>query len=233
MKPSRAEAQSYDRLAEHYDHLGHVYDDAVARWLPAAAGTGRRAIDVGCGGGRHAVVLARSFSEVVAIDLSAPMVDLARTKNAAPNIEYLVADLFDISGTYDLVFTSAMLHHVDDLDTAIRHLRSLVAPDGIAILLDVVGPASRLRSIPLRIAPRLMYRTGATLELFGDLVGRERGAWPKYRLKTFGPWLDHLATDRFLSPRQFDEAYGAALPGADFVPLGHLRAAVWHAAGAK
>jgi len=41
--------------------------------LPAAGG---RALDLGCGTGRHAVLLARRFEQVDAIDLSGPMIEI-------------------------------------------------------------------------------------------------------------------------------------------------------------
>ena len=196
-------------------------------WLPSVAGVGSRALDVGCGTGRHAAVLAASYGRVRAIDLSSAMVDVARAQHSAPNITYEHADLFDVDGCYDCVYSSAVLHHIDDLDAALVHLRSLVAPGGRAVLVDVVRPRSALRALPIRVAPRLAHRAGAVVGLVRDVVLRRPGAWTAFRLRTFGPWLDHVATDRFLTPTDFDAAYGRQFPGAAFTQVGHLRACVW------
>jgi SAM-dependent methyltransferase len=61
--------------------------DDVARLL-----AGRRTVvDVGCGTGRHAELLAASGFSVVGIDSSPQMIDVARER--APDVEFLVADL--------------------------------------------------------------------------------------------------------------------------------------------
>jgi SAM-dependent methyltransferase len=155
------------------------------------------------------------------------MVDVARQRHNRPNITYRNADLFDIDGRYDCVFSSAALHHVEELDAALAHLRSLVAPGGRVVLVDVVRPGGTLSGLPVRMAPRVMYRAGALISLMREIATRRPGAWSAFRLRTFGPWLDHLATDRFLTPGEFDAAYGRHFPGATFVELDHLRACLW------
>src|ERR1700735_2759743 len=91
----RAEAQSFDGVAEDYDRLGELNGNiAIGTWLdgmlPAAGGC---ALDLGCGTGRHAVQLAGRFEQVDAIDLSGPMIELARARRARPNIPSQQADL--------------------------------------------------------------------------------------------------------------------------------------------
>jgi hypothetical protein len=48
---TRAEAQSFDRLAETYDRLGELLGDVVGDWLPdVVPEKGRQALDLGCNG---------------------------------------------------------------------------------------------------------------------------------------------------------------------------------------
>jgi hypothetical protein len=54
-----------------------------------------------------------------------------------------------------------------------------------------------------------------------------RQAFEVYRLSTHPAWLDHLATDVFLTPAEFEAVYGAVFPGADFTPFYRTLAMHW------
>jgi SAM-dependent methyltransferase len=101
------EAQSFDRVADAYDRLGDLSEnELIGSWLEGLLpATGGRVLDLGCGTGRHAVRLARRFEQVDAIDLSEPMIDLAKRRRPRPNVTYRLADLRDIAGAgrYDFV----------------------------------------------------------------------------------------------------------------------------------
>src|SRR5438874_10138933 len=142
--------QSFDGFASDYDRFSRLEQPGVLNWLlsrvPAHAG---RAVDAGCGSGRHTRALARQFNEVIGVDISAPLIDIARHQSG-PTVRYVVSDLraFADPDRFDLVFSSTTLHHVPDLDAALVHLRGLVKPGGLAILVDSV--ASR-RTPPRRV----------------------------------------------------------------------------------
>ncbi|WP_238335302.1 class I SAM-dependent methyltransferase [Kribbella amoyensis] len=214
------EAQSFDHLAERYDRLGELSTDPVGDWLPSILpATGRRALDLGCGAGRHSVLLAEVFEHVDAVDLSGAMVRLAQRKRARPNIEYREAGVFDVAGSYDFVLSSATLHHVPDLPAALRHIRGLVAPDGRIALADTVSKHPS--------TPRWWLYGGEVRKFARNLVNRGPAeAWEIFRLST-GPWLDHRVSDRYLDRDGFERVYGAAYPGATFVQVGRAHAALW------
>jgi len=230
MPRARAWTLGDDRLADHWERHSAHEGDALEAWLTSVLSSGRAvAADLGCGTGRHAALLAEHFARVVAVDLSGPMVDVARELRPRPNIDYVVTDVLDVRGSFDLVFSSAMLHHVADLDAVLRHIRSLVAPGGRAVLVDVIAPSRRSFRIATTVAPRLVYRADALAKLVIGLARRRADALETYRLHTFRPWLDHLATDRFVTAADFDARYGDVFVGASFVPLRYFRACVWDA----
>ena len=117
--------------------------------------TGARVLDAGCGTGALAIEAARRGAEVVAIDLSPTLVDLARERTpsslGAGHITFLSGDMLDPAlGRFDYaVAMDSLIHYrTDDLAAA------------------VAGLAARVeRSLVFTFAPRtpaltLMYAAG-------------------------------------------------------------------------
>jgi magnesium-protoporphyrin O-methyltransferase len=129
-------------------------------WLPADL-RGARLLDAGCGTGALAVEAARRGAQVLAIDLSPTLTDLARSRAeaelaASPGIggggvEFKVGDMHDA--------TSGRFDHVVAMDSLIHY----PAPDVVRV---IEGFAARARgSVLLTFAPRnaalaLMLRVG-------------------------------------------------------------------------
>lgn len=82
---------------------------------------GRRLLDAGCGTGALAVEAARRGAEVVAVDLSPTLVDLARERApgnlGAGRVDFRVGDMIDDSmGRFDYVVAMDSLIHYDAPD---------------------------------------------------------------------------------------------------------------------
>ncbi len=204
-----ARARSFDHMAEHFDRfaelVGSQLDEFLESRLPA--GGGQRAVDLGCGTGRHATLLAARYQQVLAVDVSASMLQLAQARRSLPAITYRQRDLREVRADTDGVF-----------------IRELVAPGGRVVLIDNVAPRSAV--------PRRWFICEAIRMLVLDLVRRRRPpreAWELLRLNVDPGWLDHLTSDRFLNPQQFAERYRAIFPGAQITGLYRARALCWDA----
>ena len=84
-------------------------------WLPADL-RGRRLLDAGCGTGSLAVEAARRGAEVVAIDLSPTLLDLARSRlpaGLAGEVRFHAGDMLDPShGRFDhIVAMDSLIHY--------------------------------------------------------------------------------------------------------------------------
>lgn len=97
--------------------------------IPAQA---RTAPEVGCGEGMLSRRLRRRLSSVVAVDLDADQVALARSHGGARDVEYVVGDVMThgFGARFDAVVSVATLHHLDT-EPALRRLADLVAPGGV------------------------------------------------------------------------------------------------------
>lgn len=76
-----------------------------------------RALDLGCGPGRNAILLASRGFQVDAIDLSPTAIAWAeeRAHDAGVSVRFLCADAFGpgtLDGPYDFVFDSGCFHHL-------------------------------------------------------------------------------------------------------------------------
>ena len=223
----RGPAASFDRLALHYDRFGWLVGRQVLDYLSECLPRrGPRAVDLGCGTGRHAALLAQRFEHVLAVDVSAPMLVMARRHRAAPNITYELRDLLDVTasrdGTFDLVLSAFALHHVPDIEAALGQIRSLVRPGGQVVLVDLCDVRRDRRWLHVE-ARRTFAR---------DVLGRRRPlreARELYRLSTDPVWLDHQVGDRPLLPGQFERIYRATFHGGTFTTMHRARAMHWKA----
>ena len=221
--------QSFDHLPARYDRFAELVGGELRAWLafrlPARGG---RALDAGSGTGVHTALLADRFDDVLAVDLSEPMVDHARSHQPRGNVRYEVRDLHDLTrerdGTFDLVLCAYTLHHVPDLRTALEHLHGLIRPGGTLLVIDVVDAR--------RQVPRSWLRAEALRTFGGDLLHRRRPAREAVellRLQLDRDWLDHQTTDRLWPPDDWDDNARAVLPGAEISPLYRARALRWRA----
>jgi magnesium-protoporphyrin O-methyltransferase len=100
----------------------------ILGWLPGDL-RGRRVLDAGCGTGTLAVELARRGAEVVAVDLSPTLVDLARERmlpGPMPgSVSFAVGDMLSASlGRFDhVVAMDSLIHYrTDDMVRAVSSL---------------------------------------------------------------------------------------------------------------
>ncbi len=222
-KTVRDAPECFDSFADLYERW--VTAQNWAPWLSGNTAGGDRALDAGCGAGHTAEWLAGKFREVVAFDLSSPLISLAEARHGKPNIRYAVADLFEFSDPsgFDLVWSHTMMHHLKDYSGGLARLRSLAKPGGRVVIIDNVYDGNRT-------PPRRAYTLPAKLRFLPDLStkGLSR-ALLEYRFWHDERWLAHLASDRYLTRAEFRAAYGKEFPGTEFHDLGFAMVSDWTA----
>lgn len=134
----------YDEIADWYlpwvgDGNGLIAD-RVGDLLPATV-HGARVLDVACGHGRASRGLTRVGAVVVGVDLSAELIESARTREAAHplGIRYLVANVAQLDRWWDgALFDGAVCEmaamDIDDLDGTVKAVAAAVRPGGWFVL---------------------------------------------------------------------------------------------------
>ena len=102
-----------------------------------ALAPGGRALDLGCGSGRHLPALAQHGLSATGVDLSAAA--LARSRRFAPGAPLAQASVDALpfaDRTFDLIAAWGVLFHLftDQLHRALWEIRRTLAPQGTAIL---------------------------------------------------------------------------------------------------
>lgn len=101
--------------------------------------TGQNALEIGCGTGSTALLLAEHLRHITASDVSARMIEIGRGKAAdqqIENIDFLKATPFDDTlknGAYDTLLAFNLLHLMRDLPAVVRRVNELLAPGGLFI----------------------------------------------------------------------------------------------------
>lgn len=112
--------------------------------IPGLAGGD--ALELGCGAGDVSAFLAadRGF-RVVGGDVDPEQVTLARARHGeVVRLRFAVVDACSLdfdAGTFDLVVSQNVFHHIPDWQRAVREIARVLRPGGHVLWLDVTAPA--------------------------------------------------------------------------------------------
>jgi 2-polyprenyl-3-methyl-5-hydroxy-6-metoxy-1,4-benzoquinol methylase len=98
----------------------------------AGLGPGVRALEVGCGTGLFTRHFAETGAEVIAVDISEPLIRRARERGLPPARVTFLCRRFedcDVNGPFDAVVGSSVLHHLD-LERSVDKIYTLLRPGG-------------------------------------------------------------------------------------------------------
>ncbi len=137
-----AKARFWNRAARKYaadpiaDMPGY---EATLRRVQALLSPEHSVLEIGCGTGTTALRLAASTRRMLATDVSAEMIAIAREKLASqplPQLRFGVADAETIApggACHDAVLAFNVLHLVSDLDLALQAILPALRPGGLFI----------------------------------------------------------------------------------------------------
>lgn len=213
----------FDRLAvldeEGWTANNH-YHDSLLKYIPQNC---ENALEIGCGTGAFARELARRSKRVVALDMSAEMVRVARKRSEGiGNLEFQVADVRRwefpqerrISQEhnlkepefqkehFDFVCSIATFHHLEQRELLLK-IRDALRPGGVLVVLDLVE-SSGLRE-------RMMDVVGFGVSVGLRLLNNGRLQPPPEVRKA---WEQHGKHDHYSTISQVRTLADEILPGA-------------------
>jgi SAM-dependent methyltransferase len=194
-------------VVDDFDRIARILESTPAReplYLPHMLRNlplrGGAALEVGCGSGELTRHLEARFSRVVALDLSAQMLRVARSRSESAAVAWLRADAADWpfpAGAFDCVVSLQTLHHLP-LEATVARMRDSLRPGGILVLMDLVDRPG-LRWWPMNLAAGLV-----SLLRRGD-AGLRRA------------YAEHGRGERYLRPDEVSRRFADLLPGARIV----------------
>lgn len=125
----------YDEWAATYDNVANPTRDLEKRACAAVLGglNFDTVIELGGGTGKNTAWLAARASRVISVDLSPEMQAAAKRKVSAANVEFRIDDVrgnWDFAEPADLITSSLILEHIEDLDHIFREAAKVLRPGG-------------------------------------------------------------------------------------------------------
>jgi ubiquinone/menaquinone biosynthesis methyltransferase len=148
-------ADEFDRVASRYDLLQrfnpgyrtHLRWSAERLQAPARG----RILDLCCGTGLSTEALVARYpeAEIVGVDISPGMLQVARRKRALSRVRFLEGNAMDLaaigcSGPFDAVLMAYGIRNVPDPDLCLTRLRQHVAPGGRVAFHEYLVAGSRV-----------------------------------------------------------------------------------------
>jgi ubiquinone/menaquinone biosynthesis C-methylase UbiE len=201
--PIRAD---FDRIAllsqEGWNH-NRYYHRFLLKQIPAHC---RDALEIGCGTGAFARLLAQRSERVLALDLSPRMIQVARERSKQhPNVDFQVADAIEwefLPAQFDCIVSIATLHHLP-MDDMLTRMKEALRVKGTLIILDLFqaeGLSDVLTAavaVPVHVV-LMLVKTGRLRE----------------RREVRAAWAEHGRNDFYLTLSRIRRICAAVLPGA-------------------
>lgn len=229
---NRSRAESFGAIAELYDRVRPSYPPALVDAL--LVDRPRRVLDVGCGTGIAATLLAARGCEVLGVEIDERMAAVARTRGLA--VEVAQFERWDAAGRrFELLTSAQAWHWIDPVAGAEKAASVLESGGRLGLFWNFGSPPAAVSSLLDPIYARYAPQLASQSVLLGGSDARaataasgiascgqfetasvERFAWS--RTHTTATWLDLLQTHsdhQTLAPAQLEPLLDAVSEAID------------------
>lgn len=205
----------YEKFFSDYDEFRYAMEDHLPACFDALEVSGKRVLEIGLGQGADAESLIRRGARWSGVDLTAESIERVRTRLTLRDLPFerleqgSVLDLPFPDGTFDMVFSHGVLHHVPEIRQAQQEIHRVLRPGGELVVMlysrwslnYLIAIAGIRRTALLAAYP--LYRLGLLPERrAGEMLGghlanaRRLGLFRYLRLREF----THYNTDGPTNP---------------------------------
>lgn len=133
----------YSKIAFYYDKGRTLSEENIVMWLKLIAklletSKGARLLDLGCGTGRFSLPLASRLGlNVIGLDSSKDMLTKAKQKDSNSVVNWVLAHASALpypDSSFDIVFMSHLLHHVNSPLEVLKECGRVLIPSGAVII---------------------------------------------------------------------------------------------------
>lgn len=158
--------QAYDKIASKYAKKTREprflvweekYINSLIKYIP---GSNPKILDVGCGDGRHTVIIDKNGGKATGIDLSDSMLKEAR--DLYPDGDFRKMDMRKLKfrkNSFDGVWSSGSIYHLpkSEIDTVIREFRRVLRSGGVIAVNFKLGSGEGMEARPRSYAAEPRY----------------------------------------------------------------------------
>lgn len=186
--------QAYNVWSETYDSVENKTRDLEARALREhISDKNPDVLEIGCGTGKNTEFLQTKAANLIAVDFSNEMLERAKKKITAPNVEFRQMDLrekWDFGhNAFDLITCSLALEHIENIDFAFSEARRVLRSNGL-FYIGELHPFKQYQGSKAR------FETNSgvfELECFVHHISEffEAGKTNDFELVKLGEWFDN------------------------------------------
>lgn len=177
----------FGEIADVYDRMNRLLSLGMDRRWRRLAASGvtacpARVLDLACGTGEFAFELSRRFkgAEVLGVDVSSAMLELARRKNASSRVAFAEEDAERLSGlpnrSFQLCTCAFGFRNFADRRKALREIARVLAPGGELVVLEFFRPRS----------PVLWFAVSAWIRLVSSLFAHGKASAYRHLRESIG-----------------------------------------------
>jgi ubiquinone/menaquinone biosynthesis C-methylase UbiE len=199
-----------------------IIDPALLAAIPESI-EGMRILDAGCGNGHFCRHLAKSGAkEVIGVDISQEMIELAQARGTLPNLQYRHADLMQElpfrNSEFDVAVGSMLAQYVPSIDKLADNLGRVLKPNGYLLLsIDHPSHALLMRILQLVGYPDPKFIDSAPY--FKTAFCRKKSLWDQailgYYHRPLQDYITPFLTRRWALLHFAEEGRSTKLPSQD------------------